>query len=57
MCCVQADPLTQVGEEIELVSNDPKSKNSLKNLAEQSGMIVYEILVNLDKSEEKLINI
>lgn len=50
MCCIQADPLTQVGEEIELVSNDPKSKNSLKNLAEQSGMIVYEILIKLDKS-------
>lgn len=50
MCCIQADPLTQVGEEIELVSEDPKSKNSLINLAEQSNTIIYEILVKLDKS-------
>jgi len=50
MSCVQADSIMQIGEEIELVSNDPKSKNSLINLANQCNMITYEILVKLDKS-------
>lgn len=50
MCCCLVDWSVQAGEEVELISDDPKSKNSLKNLAEQSGMIVYEILVKFDKS-------
>lgn len=56
MCCCLADWTTQAWEEIELISNDPKSKNSLKNLAEQSGMIVYEVLVKLDKSTRREID-
>ena len=39
----------RVGDEVEVVSSSPLAKNSLAHLAEQSGTIVYETLVKLDK--------
>lgn len=43
------DTAIHVGDEVELISDTSHAKNSLTNLAEQSGTIIYETLVNLDK--------
>ena len=43
------DRSVAIGDEVEIVSDNPRAKNSLTNLAEQSGTIVYESLVNLDR--------
>jgi alanine racemase len=38
-----------IGDEVEILSDNPRAKNSLANLAQQSWTIVYETLVKLDK--------
>ena len=38
-----------IGDEVEIISDNPRAKNSLLHLAEQSGTIVYETLVKLDR--------
>ena len=43
------DSSVDIGDEVEIVSDNPRAKNSLYNLAEQSGTIVYEVLVKLDR--------
>jgi alanine racemase len=43
------DRSVAIGDEVEIVSDNPRAKNSLTNLAEQSGTIVYESLVKLDR--------
>ena len=37
------DSSVDIGDEVEIVSDNPRAKNSLYNLAEQSGTIVYEV--------------
>jgi len=43
------DDSVHIGDEIEIISDNPRAKNSMMNLAEQTGTIVYESLVKLDK--------
>ncbi|MFA6256202.1 MAG: alanine racemase [Candidatus Absconditabacterales bacterium] len=43
------DTSVHIGDEVEIISDNPRGKNSLANLAEQSGTIVYETLVKLDR--------
>ena len=43
------DNSLDIGDEIEIISDNPRAKNSMMNLAEQSGTIVYETLVKLDR--------
>ena len=43
------DRSVAIGDEVEIISDNPRAKNSLVNLAEQSGTIVYESLVKLDR--------
>lgn len=43
------DGSVHIGDEVEIVSDNPRAKNSLTALAEQSGTIVYESLVRLDR--------
>ena len=43
------DNSVSIGDEVEIVSDNPRAKNSMMNLAEQSGTIVYETLVKLDR--------
>lgn len=49
MCSVLVDWSTNLYDWIEIVSENVSSKNTLKNLVEQSGMITYEFLVKLDR--------
>jgi alanine racemase len=43
------DTSVHIGDDVEIVSDNPRAKNSMMNLAEQSGTIVYESLVKLDR--------
>lgn len=43
------DTSVRIGDEVEIVSDNPRAKNSMTNLAEQSWTIVYETLVKLDR--------
>jgi alanine racemase len=43
------DTSVHIGDEVEIISDNPRAKNSMTNLAEQSGTIVYETLVKLDR--------
>ena len=43
------DNAVHIGDEVEIISDNPRSKNSMAVLAEQSGTIVYETLVKLDR--------
>ncbi len=43
------DGSVAIGDEVEIISDIPRAKNSLSALAEQSGTIVYESLVKLDR--------
>lgn len=43
------DSAVKIGDEVEIVSDNPRAKNSMTNMAEQSGTIVYETLVKLDR--------
>lgn len=43
------DSSVHIGDEVEIISDNPRAKNSLTILAEQSGTIVYETLVKLDR--------
>ena len=43
------DSAVHIGDEIEIISDNPRAKNSMANLAEQSSTIVYETLVKLDR--------
>lgn len=49
MCSVLVDWSANLYDEIEIVSENLASKNTLKSLVEQGGMITYEFLVKLDK--------
>ncbi len=49
-CVDLGDRSVRYGDEIEIVSNDPKAPNSLYALAQASDTIVYENLVRIDKS-------
>jgi alanine racemase len=44
-----ADTSVHIGDEIEIISDNPRAKNSLQSLADASGTIVYETLVKLDR--------
>jgi len=50
LCSCQIDHSTKIWDEIEIISESSESKNSMKNLADQSQTIVYENLVRLDKN-------
>jgi alanine racemase len=43
------DSSVHIGDDVEIISDNPRAKNSMMNLAEQSGTIVYESLVKLDR--------
>ncbi len=43
------DSAVHIGDEVEILSDNPRAKNSLYNLAQQSWTIVYESLVKLDR--------
>ena len=43
------DTSVHIGDEVEIISDNPRAKNSMMNLAEQSWTIVYETLVKLDR--------
>lgn len=43
------DNSVHIGDEVEILSDTPRGKNSLANLAQQSGTTLYEMLVKLDK--------
>jgi len=43
------DNAVHIGDEVEIISDNPRSKNSMVFLAEQSSTIVYETLVKLDR--------
>ena len=43
------DTSVHIGDEVEIISDNPRAKNSMITLAEQSGTIVYETLVKLDR--------
>lgn len=43
------DSSLHIGDEVEIISNDPDAKNSMAKLAEASDTIVYEALVKLDR--------
>ncbi|MFZ2150626.1 MAG: alanine racemase [Candidatus Absconditicoccaceae bacterium] len=49
MCSILVDGSANLYDEIEIISENISSKNTLKSLVEQSGMITYEFLVKLDK--------
>ena len=43
------DASVSIGDEVEIISDTPRAKNPLVNLAEQSDTIAYETLVKLDR--------
>ena len=43
------DSSVHIGDEVEIISDNPRAKNSMMNLAEQSWTIIYESLVKLDR--------
>ncbi len=43
------DNAVHIGDEVEIISDNPRAKNSMQNLAEASETIVYETLVKLDR--------
>ncbi len=43
------DSSVHIGDEVEIISDTPRAKNSMTNLAEQSWTIVYESLVKIDR--------
>jgi alanine racemase len=43
------DDGVKLGEEVEIVTADVNAKNTMYVLAQESGTIVYETLVRLDK--------
>lgn len=43
------DASVEIGDEVEIVSDNARAKNSLVHLAEASDTIVYETLVHLDR--------
>ena len=47
-CVDVGDYHIQLGDEIEIISSNPKAENSLFTLAQASNTIVYENLVRLD---------
>jgi len=49
LCMCQVDDSVRLWEEIEIVSADANAKNTMYVLAQESGTIVYETLVRLDK--------
>ncbi len=49
MCSILVDWSTNLYDGIEIISENVSSKNTLKGLVEQSGMITYEFLVKLDR--------
>lgn len=49
LCVCQVDDGVKLGEEVEIVTADVNAKNTMYVLAQESGTIVYETLVRLDK--------
>lgn len=49
MCSILVDWSANLYDEIQIISENLSSKNTLKSLVEQSGMITYEFLVKLDR--------
>jgi len=45
----------KIGDEIEIISGDKISENSLNNLAKISGRIPYELLVGLQSNIRRVI--
>ncbi len=43
------DKAVHIGDEVEIISDNPRNKNAVTSLAEASGTIVYETLVKLDR--------
>jgi len=43
------DTSVHIGDEIEIISDNPRAKNSMQSLAEAGWTIVYETLVKLDR--------
>lgn len=43
------DSAVDIGDEVEIISDNSRAKNSMMNLSEQSWTIVYETLVKLDR--------
>ena len=56
LCCLAAGDLNvKIGDEIEIISGDKISENSLNNLAKISGRIPYELLVGLQSNIRRVI--
>ncbi len=49
LCSILVDWSVNLYDEIQIVSENQSSKNTVKSLVEQSGMITYEFLVKLDR--------
>lgn len=49
LCSIKIEDHMHVWDEVEVISENIKSENNIYKLAEVSGMIVYEVLVNLDR--------
>lgn len=45
----------QVGDEVTVISSDPKDKNSIQNLANMANTIPYELLVGLHPSTKRVV--
>lgn len=43
------DSAVHIGDEVEIVSDNPRAKNNMQNLADAAGTIIYETLVKLDR--------
>lgn len=49
LCSFLADDRMKIGDEIEIISSNPKNKNTLVDLAQASQTIPYECLIRFDK--------
>jgi alanine racemase len=43
------DTSVHIGDEVEIISDNPRAKNSMQSLAEAARIITYETLVKLDR--------
>jgi alanine racemase len=55
LCSFLADDLVAIGDEIQIISCNPKDKNTLSALAEASQTIPYECLIRFDKGMRRQI--
>lgn len=54
-CVDMSNYNVSLGDEIEIISSDPKTYNSIYALAEKSATIPYEVLVKLDPKMRRVI--